>query len=72
MGAILAPAGRSLRAQLRYANSLSIPYALILGEDEMKRRIALVIGNSSYENSPLHNPVNDAEDMSAALNMLCI
>ncbi|MFH1560775.1 MAG: histidine--tRNA ligase [Chloroflexota bacterium] len=37
MGAILAPAGRSLRAQLRYANSLGIPYALILGEDEMKR-----------------------------------
>jgi histidyl-tRNA synthetase len=37
MGAILAPAGRSLRAQLRYANSLSIPYALIVGGDEMKR-----------------------------------
>ena len=37
MGAILAPAGRSLRAQMRYANSLGIPYALILGEDEMKR-----------------------------------
>lgn len=36
IGAILAPAGRSLRAQMRYANSLSIPYALILGEDEMK------------------------------------
>jgi histidyl-tRNA synthetase len=37
MGAILAPAGRSLRAQLRYANSLGIPYALILGEDELKK-----------------------------------
>lgn len=36
MGAILAPTGRSLRAQLRYANSLGIPYALILGDDEMK------------------------------------
>ena len=36
IGAILAPAGRSLRAQMRYANSLGIPYALILGEDEMK------------------------------------
>ena len=37
VGAILAPAGRSLRAQLRYANSLGIPFSLILGEDEMKR-----------------------------------
>jgi histidyl-tRNA synthetase len=37
IGAVLAPAGRSLRAQLRYANSLEAPYALILGEDEMKR-----------------------------------
>jgi histidyl-tRNA synthetase len=36
IGAILTPAGRSLRSQMRYANSLDIPYALILGEDEMK------------------------------------
>ena len=36
IGAILAPAGRSLRSQMRYANSLGIPYTLILGEDEMK------------------------------------
>ena len=35
--AVLAPAGRSLRAQLRYANSLGVPYALILGEDEIRR-----------------------------------
>jgi histidyl-tRNA synthetase len=42
MGAILAPAGRSLRAQLRYANSLGIPYALILGEDEMKRSAVIL------------------------------
>ncbi|MDA0988791.1 MAG: histidine--tRNA ligase [Chloroflexi bacterium] len=33
---ILAPAGRSLKAQMRYANSLGIPYALILGDDEIK------------------------------------
>lgn len=36
IAAILAPAGRSLKAQMRYANSLGIPYALILGDDEIK------------------------------------
>ena len=30
-------------------------------------RVALVIGNSSYKESPLANPVNDATDMAAAL-----
>jgi uncharacterized caspase-like protein len=31
------------------------------------QRLALVIGNSRYINSPLANPVNDAEDIAAAL-----
>ena len=33
-------------------------------------RIALVIGNSAYKNSPLANPVNDASDIAAALRGL--
>ncbi|MGR9052380.1 MAG: caspase family protein [Gammaproteobacteria bacterium] len=32
-----------------------------------EKRIALVIGNSAYRDSPLTNPVNDAKDMSEAL-----
>ena len=32
-----------------------------------RRRVALVIGNASYRSSPLRNPVNDANDMSTAL-----
>lgn len=32
-----------------------------------EKRIALVIGNGSYSDVPLKNPVNDAQDMSAAL-----
>lgn len=32
-----------------------------------ERRVALVIGNSAYKDSPLLNPVNDARDMAAAL-----
>ena len=35
-----------------------------------ERRIALVIGNSAYKNSPLRNPVNDATDMAAKLRRL--
>lgn len=30
-------------------------------------RVALVIGNSNYTDAPLRNPVNDAEDIAAAL-----
>ena len=33
-------------------------------------RVALVIGNSAYKNSPLKNPVNDAKAMSAKLKTL--
>jgi uncharacterized caspase-like protein len=32
-----------------------------------EQRIALVIGNASYRAYPLRNPLNDAEDMTAAL-----
>jgi len=35
-----------------------------------ERRVALVIGNSSYEAGPLKNPVNDAADMAQALREL--
>ena len=34
------------------------------------KRIALVIGNSAYKDSPLKNPVNDARDMAATLRKL--
>lgn len=35
-----------------------------------ERRVALVIGNGAYKDSPLMNPVNDARDISAALRGL--
>ena len=37
IGAVLAPGGRSLRSQMRYANSLGVPYALVLGQEEIKK-----------------------------------
>ncbi|MCJ0763963.1 caspase family protein [Variovorax terrae] len=35
-----------------------------------EKRVALVIGNSTYKNSPLKNPTNDAKDMAAKLRSL--
>jgi uncharacterized caspase-like protein len=35
-----------------------------------EHRVALVIGNSAYKESPLRNPVNDAKDMAAKLRSL--
>jgi tol-pal system protein YbgF len=35
-----------------------------------QKRIALVIGNSAYKDSPLINPINDARDMSSQLTSL--
>jgi len=35
-----------------------------------QKRLALVVGNSSYESSPLKNPVNDASDMEKMLKTL--
>src|SRR5437773_285918 len=35
-----------------------------------ERRVALVIGNAAYADSPLKNPANDATDMAAALKQI--
>ena len=35
-----------------------------------EQRVALVIGNAAYKESPLRNPVNDATDIAAALKTL--
>lgn len=35
-----------------------------------QKRVALVIGNSAYKDSPLPNPVNDASDIAATLRTL--
>ncbi len=35
-----------------------------------ERRLALVIGNETYKEAPLDNPVNDANDMAAVLKKL--
>jgi uncharacterized caspase-like protein len=44
-------------------SALATAYDVVSGEN----RIALVIGNASYKNAPLRNPVNDAQAVAAAL-----
>ena len=42
VGAILSSGSRALRGQMRQANALNIPYALILGDDEIEREEVVV------------------------------
>jgi hypothetical protein len=44
--------------------------SLSLSSLPAEQRVALVIGNASYESAPLDNPANDARDMSAVLKDL--
>ena len=55
VGAILASGSRGLRGQLRQANALEIPYALILGDDEIQRGEIVIrdMGSSTQETRSL-------------------
>lgn len=59
--ALLAPAEAAAQAQRGVR---------LGGASNSQRRFALVIGNGAYQNSPLSNPVNDAQDMAQALRLL--
>src|SRR5262249_39306820 len=43
---------------------------LTLTDNGTENRYALIIGNSSYQSSPLKNPVNDARGMASVLRSL--
>ena len=63
----------SLTAVITCCFITSIAYAedrSIMIKSTDTQRLALVIGNSNYETSPLKNPVHDARDMAAALRKL--
>lgn len=55
LSAVLAPAGKSLKAQLRYAGSLGASYALILGDDELRQGLVTVkaMANGDQRQVPL-------------------
>ena len=55
VGAILSSGSRGLRGQMRQANALEIPYALILGDDELEKGEVVVrdMESSVQESRPL-------------------
>ena len=55
VGAILANGSRALRGQMRQANALGIPYALMLGDDEIQRGEVMLrsMSDSSQRAIPL-------------------
>ena len=55
IGAILANGSRALRGQMRQANALGIPYALVLGDDEIQRGEVMLrsMSDSSQRAIPL-------------------
>ena len=55
VGAILGSGSRAIRGQMRQANALEIPYALILGDDEIARGEVVVrnMKTSNQETKPL-------------------
>ena len=56
---------------LRLATFFVIALTVLPGAGFAQSRVALVIGNSAYQNqTALRNPVTDANDMSAALRRL--
>ena len=66
---------RQPRRTLRAALTLTLVLSLALSAGIARAgtaapRVALVIGNSAYESSPLKNPANDATDMSNMLKRM--
>jgi hypothetical protein len=51
----------------RYVIMMLVLILFFVTDAAATQRTALVIGNSSYQSSPLKNPVNDATDMAATL-----
>lgn len=39
---ILGPSGRSIKAQMRYANAAKIPFAIIIGEEEIQKNVVVL------------------------------
>ena len=61
---------------MKFKSALLVLFFAIFGwcsqafAQAQETRVALVIGNSNYKNSPLKNPVNDSRDMAAKLRGL--
>ena len=50
---IFGPSGRSLRAQMRYVNSANIPFAIIVGEQEVQKDVVILRDMAKGEQTEL-------------------
>lgn len=62
--------GRAWALSCGWVMLLALCVLPIAATAQPQQRVALVIGNSDYTKAPLRNPVNDANDIAAALNRL--
>ena len=64
IGAILSSGTRGLRGQMRQANALEIPFALILGDDEIEKGEVMVrdMLSSTQESRPLSEFIQEATE----------
>ncbi len=64
VGAVLSSGSRALRGQMRQANALNIPYALILGDDEIERGEVVVrdMRASTQQSRSLREFVEEASE----------
>jgi len=64
-GAILSSGSRALRGQMRQANSLGIPYVIILGDDEISRGEVVIrdMNTSSQETIPMSEFLQSLESL---------
>src|SRR6187397_2573972 len=56
------------RLKAKYLALFAFSFWAAMATARAEHRVALVIGNAAYQNTaPLGNPINDAEDIAAAL-----
>ena len=49
ISAVVGPTGRGLRSQLRYASSIDATHAVIIGDDELQKGVAILRDLSASE-----------------------
>ena len=55
---------------IRYITVALAFMSLVLSQNVIAARYALVVGNATYESAPLTNPINDANAISSSLSNL--
>ena len=65
---LLDPAGRSLKAQMKQADKFQARFALIMGEDELQRGVAVLRDMASKEQEELRLGENLVQELAVRLN----